>query len=610
MKILDSMDIGLICVMAYPEAMKDEVKLLDAVKKIAKDTYFKAIEIGHINDTEIKKEVMEIITSSKLRMAFSGHSLLLANNLNINSLDEEERIKAVSKLKEGIDEAYEMNAESFSFLSRDYEEDKVEKYLFSLIKSTIELCEYSKSKGDMPIIHEIFDCDIDKKSLIGPTLRAKEYAKRVTKLCDNFGLMVDLSHFPLLGENIDSSIEPIKQYIKHAHMGNAVVREGLPGYGDQHPRFGFENSSNDTKELEEYLKKLSEIGFLNKTNKPIVSFEVKPFEDELSEIVIVNAKRTLNEALVNINKGEIEMNNSIKQYMDVGIVHFMAYPATIKGEGPILETVKTIAVDDYFDAIEVTWMKDPEVRAKAAKMINDSKLKLRYGAQPRLLTTGLNPNAINEEDRQLAEKTLLEAIDEAEEMGAPGIAFLSGKYEDETMEEAYAQLVKTTKNMCTYAKAKNMSIVLEVFDYDIAKKALVGPTSLAKRFAEEINKDHDNFGLLVDLSHIPMYYESLMESIDPIKDYIVHLHMGNTVIKDPEMAGYGDEHIRFGFENSENDTNELRDFLQHCINTGVISKENKKVVSFEVKPYGDEDVDIVIANAKRTLNQAWSQVKL
>ncbi len=304
------------------------------------------------------------------------------------------------------------------------------------------------------------------------------------------------------------------------------------------------------------------------------------------------------------------MDKSMKAFMDLGIVYFMAYPQTIKGEGPILETMKKIAVDDYFDAVEVSWIKDPQVRAQAATMLKGSKLQVRYGAQPRLLTTGLNPNALVEADRVAAEATLMEAFEEAEELGSPGIAFLSGKYEEATKEEAYAQLVKTTKNLCKRGKEKGMSVILEIFDYDIDKAALIGPTTLAKRFAEDITAEYDNFGLMVDLSHIPMYYESLEQSLDPIKDYIVHLHIGNTVIKDPSLPGYGDQHIRFGFPGSENDTEQLRDFLQHCIKIGILKEGEPKVVSFEVKPFGDEDSDVLIAHAKRTLNRAWNQITL
>jgi len=34
----------------------------------------------------------------------------------------------------------------------------------------------------------------------------------------------------------------------------------------------------------------------------------------------------------------------------------------------------------------------------------------------------------------------------------------------------------------------------------------------------------------------------------------------------------------------------------------------RRILSFEVKPVGDEDPDIVVANAKRVLNLAWAQI--
>ena len=45
-------------------------------------------------------------------------------------------------------------------------------------------------------------------------------------------------------------------------------------------------------------------------------------------------------------------------YCTMSIVHFMAFPDTSMGEGPIVESVRTIAEDDFFDAIEIAWIKD------------------------------------------------------------------------------------------------------------------------------------------------------------------------------------------------------------------------------------------------------------
>ncbi|MCX7781762.1 MAG: sugar phosphate isomerase/epimerase [Negativicutes bacterium] len=303
------------------------------------------------------------------------------------------------------------------------------------------------------------------------------------------------------------------------------------------------------------------------------------------------------------------MDEAMRKYMRVGIVHFMAYPNTIKGEGPIAETVKKIALDDYFEVAEVTWIKDPGVRNEVKKIAETAHLELAYGGQPRLLTTGLNINDLNEEGRQKALATLKEGIDEAYELGAAGFAFLSGKYQEDKKEEAYQALVKSTKELCQYAKSKgSMKVVLEVFDFDIDKKSIIGPAALAKRFAEEITQEYDNFGLMVDLSHIPQLRETAEEAILPVKDYIVHAHIGNCVVKDPSWPAYGDVHPRFCFPGGENDVDQLVEFLRVLKSIGFISKEKRPIVSFEVKPYGDEDPDLVIANAKRVLNLAWDRV--
>lgn len=302
------------------------------------------------------------------------------------------------------------------------------------------------------------------------------------------------------------------------------------------------------------------------------------------------------------------MNESIFKYMKVGLIHFMAYPETMKGEGPIEETLKKILTDEYFNAVELSWIKDKAVREKARKMLATSHMAVKYGAQPRLLTTGLNINDLNEEGRLKALATLKEGIDEAYEIGAEGLAFLSGKYEEATKEASFEALVKSTKELCKYAKSKgDLKIVLEVFDFDVDKKSLIGPAPLAARFAEEIRKEYDNFGLLVDLSHLPLVRETAEQAILPVKDYLVHAHIGNAVAK-AGFDAYGDAHPRFGFPNGGNDVDELVEFLRVLMDIGFLNTKNPPVVSFEVKPWGDEDSDIVVANAKRSLNEAWARL--
>lgn len=292
------------------------------------------------------------------------------------------------------------------------------------------------------------------------------------------------------------------------------------------------------------------------------------------------------------------MTESIHKYFQVGTIQWMSFP-----HRDPMESLKAICRDDFFDAIELKGYGERNAEAKA--LLEQSHLKVCYGAQPRLLGPKLNPNAIDEAERQKAEATLMEAIDEAEYFGAKGIAFLAGKWEEETKEEAYQQLLKTTRNLCTYAASTDMNVELEVFDYDMDKAALIGPAPLAARFAADMRTTHSNFGLLVDLSHFPTTYETSQFVIRTLRPYITHFHFGNAVVK-PGCDGYGDLHPRFGYPNSANDTPELLDYLRVLKEEGFFDAEHPYVLSMEVTLRPGEDEDIVLANTKRVLNRAWA----
>jgi hypothetical protein len=120
----------------------------------------------------------------------------------------------------------------------------------------------------------------------------------------------------------------------------------------------------------------------------------------------------------------------------------MAYPSTMRGEGPVVETMKKILVDDYFDAIEVTHIADEAVRAQAKSLLAQSHMTVCYGAQPRFLTSGMNVNDLDEEKRKAAEALLLDSIDEAEYLGSKGVAFLAGKFDPAKKDEAYASFLR------------------------------------------------------------------------------------------------------------------------------------------------------------------------
>lgn len=297
------------------------------------------------------------------------------------------------------------------------------------------------------------------------------------------------------------------------------------------------------------------------------------------------------------------MTSSIHKYFQIGTVLWMSFPQV-----PVLAAVDKIVRDEFFSAVEICHISDDAERQAVCQRLTEAHMTVCYGAQPSLLGAKLNPNDLDEQQRQKAESVLLAAVDEAKSLNARGVAFLAGKWDKDTIEESYRQLLKTTRNVCSYAAKFNLAVELEVFDYDLDKAALIGPAPLAARFAADMRTSHNNFGLLIDLSHIPTTYETPSFVVRTLRPYITHLHIGNAVVR-PGCEAYGDLHPRFGFPNGSNDTAELLDFFRVLKSEGFFNAQEPCILSIEVKPWVGEDPDSVLAGTKRVINRAWSLLK-
>lgn len=269
--------------------------VLDSILEIAGDDFFDAIEITHFADDETRSAAKKILDQSHLKVCYGGQPTLLGPKLNPNDLNEEGREKAEATLIRDVDEAEALGAKAIAFLAGKWEEATKEQSYQQLLKTTEHVCAYAAKKG-MGVNMEVFDFDMEKAVLIGPAPLAAKFAADMRCRCNNFGLMVDLSHFPTTYETSLFVIQTLRPYIRHFHIGNAVVKKGCEAYGDQHPRFGFPNSANDVPELLDFFRVLKAEGFFRPNDPFVLSFEVKPWGDESEELIMANTKRVINRA--------------------------------------------------------------------------------------------------------------------------------------------------------------------------------------------------------------------------------------------------------------------------------------------------------------------------
>jgi len=296
----DYMKVGIVHFMAYPFALSGEEPVADSIAEIVEDDFFDAIEVTRINDDAERRRVADILTTAGATVGFGGQPYILKGKLNLNSPDEQERAHAIDILKGGIDQAYELGAGKFGFLSGPKPPaDQRDQALELLADSIVQLGRYARSKGDLVLSLETFDDSTDKKAFIGTNRLACELAYEVRKAIPNFGLMVDLSHLPMQGENSRQALSVTKEFINHAHIGNCVIGDpSHSDYGDLHPYFGHPEGENNVPQVREFLRCLLDIGYLrpDAPERNIVAFEVQPLGGQRSRAVIADAKRVLREA--------------------------------------------------------------------------------------------------------------------------------------------------------------------------------------------------------------------------------------------------------------------------------------------------------------------------
>ncbi len=293
------MKLGIVHFKAFPQVSEGEGPIVETLRKIVEDDFWTAVEVGWMKDVKVRNEARKLLEISHLEVCYANQPRIFSNKLNLNAFDPSERKKAIEAMKKGTDEAFDLGASCIRVFSGKHPgEEKKEEAKKILIDSLKEVCQYTNEQGQMEIYMKIFDYDIDKCFLIGHFKDAADVAREVHKEFKNFGILADLSHFPLIREKPEDSLPLVKDFPMHFHIGNCSFRDRRhPTYGDLQPRFGMPGGEIDTPQVRDYFKLLMELNLLKPEKKPVLSVEVRPLlAEEYSEAIIANAKRVIKEA--------------------------------------------------------------------------------------------------------------------------------------------------------------------------------------------------------------------------------------------------------------------------------------------------------------------------
>ena len=312
------------------------------------------------------------------------------------------------------------------------------------------------------------------------------------------------------------------------------------------------------------------------------------------------------------------MEGSWRKYLQLGVIQGMMFPDSPGNSARTVETARQILLDDFFGVLVVGRMDDDAMGAVRA-MAADAHASVGISAAPVVLGGKLNLASLEDDVRRAGVEALKKSIDDAYFLGAPIVEVLDGARTypgPEQEQRAVEQLTRSLVELCRYAEERAVDgqpawVLLETFDRAVDKRSLVGPSDLAVRVAARVRAEQRNFGLTIDMGHLPLIGEGYREALEATREYLVHVHLGSCVKDDAKHPAYGDSHPCFGMPGGVADVAELVEFLAALRGIGYFEKRLPTGVpwlTFEVKPQPGQDPELLMANCRRVFKEAWARL--
>jgi hydroxypyruvate isomerase len=281
---------------------------------------------------------------------------------------------------------------------------------------------------------------------------------------------------------------------------------------------------------------------------------------------------------------------------DIGIVSFMVFPELMKSSEGAFDKVGTLLVDPYFDLLEVMVIDDGEWR-RINELNSMYGKKFALGLQPVVLTRGVNPSAVNEDERKKSVDALIRETRVAGERGYRAVGICSGpNIEGPEREKAKEALVKSLVELAVEASKYGMNVYLETFDVIWDRKRLAGSFEETAKVVEKARDQAKNVYIMWDLSHAPLLNES-PEVLKTYPELVGHIHIGCAKRVGDRLLDTHPGFYRPGALNTEDDIAKLLTVLSDVGYRGAIS--------FEVRPEEGQHPLEVVNTAKGVLLRAF-----
>lgn len=266
----------------------------------------------------------------------------------------------------------------------------------------------------------------------------------------------------------------------------------------------------------------------------------------------------------------------------LGVNHQFLYPEAMTDAGAHTRTLRLAGELDGVEALDC-WVWRGEARSREEiRILRDSGKIINYNIGDRFGEEICRPASPIKAEREHAWNCIMREIGFALELGSKKIVFAGGPDFPEDREGAKERLAEFVRNMACQLPP-DVTLALEPTDRDLDKYFLFGPVEETAEFIRLLRDRGINIGMLLDMGHIPLMHESLSSAVDKAAETLVHSHLGNCLLSDPNHPFYGDKHVPWDVPGAEYTGENGIEFLRILRKAGYFTGENA-TASFEMRP--------------------------
>lgn len=268
----------------------------------------------------------------------------------------------------------------------------------------------------------------------------------------------------------------------------------------------------------------------------------------------------------------------------LGVNHMFLYPESMTDEKAHTETLKKLVCNDSIDALDVWVWRGKERSCEEISILRDCGKVINYNIGDRFGEKTAFPACAKSEEFTRAYDLIMREIEYGLEAGSKKFVFASGPddtYDHKGAIERYSEFVEKVLEQVP----EDCVMCLEPTDWNVDKCFLLGRLDETVDFIKKVNSyGYINFGMLLDMGHIPIMHETLDSAINKAKDVLNHIHLGNAVIKCKDDPLYGDKHPSWNYPQGEYSDDDGIYFIKRLTEMGYTARENA-TISFEMRPY-------------------------